>query len=627
MIRRDFLKPQRAQRVKFFFKEMIRRLEEKLKSAQCRAGSALVLVVVVTAMLAVVGVMFVMMSRVDSIATSAISENRELLAAVDTVVERINTVLVDDLFGGDANMLNDDFGSDEYWDYPGPDDPWLANLEPVEYPINSGNYYWPHISDIYQFIGIYAWYAPASIEGTTDPNYADADGDGVTDSIWVPLPVTSSKGRPIFAAVRIIDNCGMININTAYRDPTDPCNPGANWDGSLLTHINLDTDRIHNFYAFDSYYGFVSFTDSGNLLSTAQLHQARCGGVLVPDPIYHDDVAARLLNPEFGYVPFDIGDELEFRNRFFLFSPTLTRSGMVWPVTFNPGPSNVGKQIPYAPGDDIHAWFDKVTSPAAAPAPPDRICNRRHISTTYSFDRILRPYDETPLPGDMLTTSGQRKFGIQLPANIADGSAPQAEKEQYIRQLAGAIYRGLPGDAEIAGRFGAEYSREKIAWQFAVNLIDYQDNDVIDPCNPDNPDDDEPTYYAVDDGSGLEFWGVENVECIKRDTIFISELAYVDNESEDIIGIPPIKYYAIELFNPNLAAKNLSATEDYYIVIDGGSPISLFDAGVNQFEPVPSGVVVLTNDSFNAPTAFLGRIVNDPTKIFEVTGLSFNPND
>ena len=83
-----------------------------MKSAKCRGGSALVLVVVVTAMLAVVGVMFVMMSRVDSIATSAISENRELSAAVDTVVKRINTVLVDDLFGSDANMLNDDFGSD-----------------------------------------------------------------------------------------------------------------------------------------------------------------------------------------------------------------------------------------------------------------------------------------------------------------------------------------------------------------------------------------------------------------------------------------------------------------------------------------------------------------------------------
>ncbi|MHC4676445.1 MAG: hypothetical protein ACYTBZ_28485, partial [Planctomycetota bacterium] len=123
---------------------MVGRLEGKLKSVKFRAGSALVLVVVVTAMLAVVGVMFVMMSRVDSIATSAISENRELLAAVDTVVERINTVLVDDLFGGDANMLNGPGDStslsigdeDEYYDYPGPDDTWLANLEPLFYSNN-----------------------------------------------------------------------------------------------------------------------------------------------------------------------------------------------------------------------------------------------------------------------------------------------------------------------------------------------------------------------------------------------------------------------------------------------------------------------------------------------------------
>ncbi|MHC4501223.1 MAG: hypothetical protein ACYS21_19170, partial [Planctomycetota bacterium] len=283
---------------------MVGRLEGKLKSAKCRAGSALVLVVVVTAMLAVVGVMFVMMSRVDSIATSAISENRELLAAVDTVVKQINTVLVDDLFGGDANMLNGPGDStslsigdeDEYWDYPGADDTWLANLEPVEYPINSGNYRWWHISDIYQIMGIYGWYAPAGIVGTTDPNYADADGDGVTDSLWVRLPISSSKGRPIFAAVRIIDNCGMININTAYRDPTDPCNPGANWDGSLLTHINLDTDRnVHD--PSGIYYGFMADGDDLAGLSTAQLQLARCGAAPAGDLAYHNNVARRLLNP------------------------------------------------------------------------------------------------------------------------------------------------------------------------------------------------------------------------------------------------------------------------------------------------------------------------------------------
>jgi hypothetical protein len=420
----------------------------------------------------------------------------------------------------------------------------------------------------------------------------------------------------------------MININTAYRDPTDPCNPGANWDGSLLTHINLDTDRnVHD--PSGIYYGFMADGDDLAGLSTAQLQLARCGAAPAGDLAYHNNVARRLLNPVTGYLPFDIGDELEFRNRFFLSTTyippgVVTRSGLVWPVTFDPQ-AHPGRGTPFGtePGDNIANWFEKVTSPEIPTDPCDtkRFCNRRHISTTYSFDRILRPYDDTPLPGDMLDafeldTFRQRKFGIRLPPTIADGSATQAEIEQYIRQLAGAIYRGLPGDAEIADRFGAEYTREKIAWQFAVNLIDYQDDDHVIG----NPDDDEPTYYAVADGSGLEFWGVENVECIKRDTIFVSEVGYLN----DPCRTPP-EYYAIELFNPT-AQKDLTVN-DYQVVIDNYTPISLYSLSLPE-DVFPTGdVVVLTNDKTNALDVFAGSILNDPTKIFEVTGLTFEYED
>ncbi len=628
---------------------MVRWFEEKLRFVKYRAGSALVLVIVITVLLATVGVMFVMMARVSQVATSAISDNRELSAAVDVVVNRIHTVLVDDLFGSDDNMFNGPGDSDslalgdedEYYDYPGPDDPWLASLEPYEF---APDYYWGHISDIYGIMGgwdnIFDLEAVIAVE-PTDVNDslfegipADADGDGVTDSRWLSLPVTSSRGRPIFAAVRIIDNCGMININTAYRDPTgspDPCD-WPDWDGSLLTHINLDTDRIHNALpVVGSYYGFVSFQDSGNLLSTAELHRARCG-VPLPLPLpsdttYHDDVARRLLNPEFGYVPFDIGDELEFRNRFFLsttFIPpgVVTRSGLVWPATLDPQ-ANPGRGTPFGtrPTDTIRDWFLKVTSPEISADPCENlICNRRHIATTYSFDRILRPYDDTPLPGEMADTSGQRKFGIQLPLGIANGSASDVEKEQYIRQLAGAIYRGLPANTVIDDWFGPDYTRETLSWQFAVNLIDYQDNDNDDPCDLDpDPDNDEPTYYDAA-GAG-EFWGVENVECIKRDTIFISEVAYVNFDSG---GAPPPpsngEYFAIELFNPDTQPKQPWSTQDYYIVIAGGPPISLDDASIG---PLPSEEAVVLTNAVLADVPLIFPTLVWPGRIFEVPGLDF----
>ncbi|MCP4712758.1 MAG: hypothetical protein GY869_29370, partial [Planctomycetes bacterium] len=76
-------------------------LEKKSGSVKCPSGSALVLVIVITVLLATVGVMFVMVSRVSQLTTSAISDNRELTGAVDVIVNRINTVLVEDLFGSE----------------------------------------------------------------------------------------------------------------------------------------------------------------------------------------------------------------------------------------------------------------------------------------------------------------------------------------------------------------------------------------------------------------------------------------------------------------------------------------------------------------------------------------------
>jgi hypothetical protein len=216
----------------------------------------------------------------------------------------------------------------------------------------------------------------------------------------------------------------------------------------------------------------------------------------------------------------------------------------------------------------------------------------------------------------MADTTGQRKFGIQLPLNIAAGTATQVEKDQYIRRLAGAIYRGLPGNSEIADRFGPGYTREKLAWQFAVNLIDYQDDDQV----VGNSDDDEPTYYNAA-GVG-EFWGVENVECIKRDTIFISEVAYVNNTTGP--PPPPGDYYAIELFNPNTGQKDPFSTQNYYITIAGGPPVSLNNAGVPQLGS--EGAVILSIAStVDTTNAFSGMIY--PSPVVQVPSLIFSDGD
>ena len=98
-------------------------------------GSALILTVVLTSLLAIVGVLFVLVSQVDQIATSAISENKTLNLAVETVVATVSRELVMDVPGmTDPNIAADPNSTltqiEEYYDYPDANNLWLASLEP-----------------------------------------------------------------------------------------------------------------------------------------------------------------------------------------------------------------------------------------------------------------------------------------------------------------------------------------------------------------------------------------------------------------------------------------------------------------------------------------------------------------
>ena len=204
-------------------------VNNKFRRSTFSVGSALILAVVLTSLLAIVGVLFVMITRIDTIATSAISENKELEFAVETVIAKISQELASDVPGSAA----------EYQDYPGPEDKWLASLEPYK----SGNdYYWRQISDVTGYLAGYSSDIQAKVVGEydaiTDFNNlvanADAEGDGVGDSKWIKFAdITSGKGKPIYAAVRIVDNGAMLNVNTAYKfDRSDPNASISDIDGS-----------------------------------------------------------------------------------------------------------------------------------------------------------------------------------------------------------------------------------------------------------------------------------------------------------------------------------------------------------------------------------------------------------
>ena len=159
--------------------------------------------------------LFLFSSRVDSVATSAVGNNEDLKLAVDTVVAHISQKLVLDTPGVDPNGT--------YYDYPDRA-PIMIHGWPALSHMNSGRLSMETRKQIYiiRFAGIarHSRRHCSDIQ-PTHYSYADADGDGVTDSIWVQIPdKMSAKGKPIYAAIRIIDNGGMLNVNTGFKfDP------------------------------------------------------------------------------------------------------------------------------------------------------------------------------------------------------------------------------------------------------------------------------------------------------------------------------------------------------------------------------------------------------------------------
>jgi hypothetical protein len=553
-------------------------------------GSALILVVVVTVLLAVVGVMFLMISRAGETQSGAVVQSKDLNAAVETVVNRINEVLVDDLFGrkldvnparwtrdevmvngGTAPMDKSMIYSDEPWDAPGytgesihpvpngaidkttlaannddvwmpgqMDDFWLASLEPVyvgpgpkDDTIADDEYVWPHITDLwgqlqgttdsfyYQQFGtndhIYyqntrkRWIDPDRLtnpDGTSCATHADdgwhtsglwdkwqvsarnvktkiikpkdrmdiiavnvnnsgtypskwedathvspfgaradADGDGVADSRWVQIPgLSTSRGEPVFAAVRIIDNCGMLNLNGAYCFYQEPANQPTRYKDSSgkavspflrpwfynLADYTANTPYHNNEQGAGRYLteinylpflrGNDNFGTGGDgwyrMMDARGFYDTVANAYHWPQKIHQYFMTVE--TPSQNYSFFDIGDELELRNRCMVTSPAEARFERKDVANFSLDAGGGTYGCLRTPVDDNGAlanWyirvnpnnFDKwdrssgfIYNPVNA---NEFKYDRRHISTFYSFDRTLRN-GQPPLSYDQLRTDG-----------------------------------------------------------------------------------------------------------------------------------------------------------------------------------------------------------------------------
>jgi len=407
----------------------MKNVAKKLLRTTSPDGSALILTVVLTSLLAIVGVLFVMSSRVDKMATSAIAENKELDFAAETVVARISQELALDV---------PYMAGQEYQDYPDANDMWLADLEPYT---SAGQYYWRQISNLYNTadpnVGLQALpaadYQDASVIG--EGVAADADGDGVTDSRWAIIPeISSGKGKPVFAAVRVIDNGAMLNANTAFKlDESDPNAPATEIGGSSQLQINFmalagrpgeppaatqETDLL------------LARANSGVGVDALDLHE------------YEKNVIWNYGEPNGPYTPFDISDELEFRYRFLLNHRTIDTRLEEWTSQFR----NYTISTPVeSAGNELDAWYRRAHNDGVY----DPNYAYRHIVTTHNMDRIINP------------AGASFNNGLMVNVNMAD--------------------ENLLYDAIKAGLLAAEpnfVDANGLAAQLAVNIVDLRDYDT-----------------------------------------------------------------------------------------------------------------------------------------------------
>ncbi|MEJ5260721.1 MAG: hypothetical protein WHS88_11085 [Anaerohalosphaeraceae bacterium] len=510
------------------------------KTANRRRGSALILVVVAAVLLSLVGIMFLMISRVGDILGTAARQEHQMDQAVRMVLDKIELVLLQDLFGTNLTSgLCDGKGlTNEPYDAPGAADPWLAALEPVRISDNGTPddptddlYRWPYLSSL--------WPAPPNVwdrilrEGTGQldpqnnpqfwgaivPDYpnltnvfwapADADGDGVADSLWVPALETPT-GERIYAAVRIIDNCGMLNLNTAHL--TRKASP---WTGQGRWLSEVD---------------YEPFLRGDDRATPPVVRQARMTNpsVIVTAENYHKEAILNIENPGSAYTLFDINDELEMRNRFLMTSRAVARFeremnlsamppvfGMYQTFDFGRGEFVGGwnvalrvKRIPVESAEDFRVWklrmnpenFDDTGPWTANPHNYSYYYDRRHVCTFISFDRNLR-WGGEPYFADW-SESEKRYLGRIYRAVLmpADGHAVSVRADilsntlQARRNILHLLY-AFRGYYLHQGESLRTAARK--AAQIVANMIDYLDDGTANTDGPFGTAWTDPDTFAV----------------------------------------------------------------------------------------------------------------------------------
>lgn len=363
-------------------------------------GSALILTVVLTSLLAIVGVLFVMSSRLEKISSSATEQSKQLDMAVDSILDELTELLVKDVPG---------VAGQEYYDAADVNDPWLSSAEPI---FDGNDYYWQQVTNLHGHTTLLQirFVEDREVIVGVDPNtghfvtdqLADADGDGLADTLWFKLDgFDSSNGRPIYAAVRVVDHGRMFNVNTAYQDGMD-----GN-DVDLPSPLQVDL-----FGLFET--------------PAAALQLARTDALNLQ--AYQEDVVWHFGPYASYHRPFEIQDELELRSRYLINNEDVfarieakDANDQGWGELYDTG--FIRPQT-----TDLPNWFRHAVYDVNAAA----LYDYRHITTTVSLDRVINP-------------DGVKMVNVNRPTSLADlyeaikqglSTVSDSERMQRAAQLA-----------------------------------------------------------------------------------------------------------------------------------------------------------------------------------------------
>jgi len=386
-----------------------------------KRGSALLLTVVLTSLLAIVGVLFVMSSRLEKVGAIATNQSKQLDMAVDAILDQLTEELVNDVPG---------VAGQEYYDAADANDPWLSSAEPY---YDGNDYYWRQATSLeghsrelkIEFVG------DRKRISDVDPNTgdilteqkADADGDGLADTYWFKLEgFKSSRGRPIYAAVRVVDHGRMLNANTAYRD----------WIAADANSVD-DVDEPSPMQV--NIIGLFDVNDV-NEAYVAELQEERTDALRLQ--AYLEDVVWHFGAFAPYHHPFDIQDEMELRSRYLIDNKNIVTRIEAKDVN-DEGWGELYDGGFYTPQvTDVSNWFAHAVYDDNDAAAYDY----RHISTTVSLDRVINP-------------DGEKMFNVNT------------DTSTYGQDLYEAIKAGL--------KQVSESDRLSLAAQITANVLDFRD--------------------------------------------------------------------------------------------------------------------------------------------------------